>query len=67
MTGRTVSRADAKVIAETAADLADKVLHWKDRALRAEEAERKFASEIYARTAVTPTAGIPDTTQDGRA
>ena len=42
-----VSRADAKVIAETCADLADKVLYWKARALAAEEAERKFASEIY--------------------
>ncbi|ANC87297.1 hypothetical protein [Sphingomonas sp. NIC1] len=45
-----IPRADAKLIAETCADLADKVLYWKDRALRAEEAERKFASEIYATT-----------------
>ena len=56
MRDRTVSRADAKMIAETAADLADKVLHWKARALAAEDALSKFASEIYAdhRVAATP-------------
>jgi len=47
MRDRTVSRADAKVIAETAADLADKVLTWKQRALAAEDALSKFAGEIY--------------------
>lgn len=47
MGDRMVSRADAKMIAETCGDLADKVLHWKERALAAEEGLRKFASEIY--------------------
>jgi len=50
MSGKTpVSRKDAQVIAETCADLADKVLYWKARALAAEEGERKFAGEIYAK------------------
>jgi len=44
----TISKADAKVIAETACDLADKVLYWKSRALSAEEALSKFAGEIYS-------------------
>ena len=43
MTKPPVSRADAKVVAETCADLADKVLYWKERGLSAEKALREFA------------------------
>lgn len=38
-----ISRGDAKIIAETACDLADKTLYWKGRALSAEQALRDFA------------------------
>lgn len=48
---RKFSKSDAKLIAETASDLADKALIWKARAIAAEEALRKFASEIYGRSA----------------
>lgn len=36
------------MIAQTCVDLANKVLSWKARALAAEEALSKFASEIYS-------------------
>lgn len=48
MVERTVKRADAKLIADLACDLADKATDWKERALAAEEALKKFAGEIYA-------------------
>lgn len=46
---RNWTRADAKLIAEAASTCADRALFWKERALAAEEALRKFAGEIYAR------------------
>jgi hypothetical protein len=49
MKERIITRSDAKIIAETACDLADKALHWKARALAAEEALSKFAGEVYGR------------------
>jgi hypothetical protein len=38
MSERTVSRADARIIAEAAVDLADRAQIWKSRALKAEAA-----------------------------
>ena len=51
------TKADAKIIAETACDLADKALHWKARALAAEEALSKFAGEIYGNSRQSLTKG----------
>lgn len=48
MSEKLVKRSDAKLIAEAAADCADKALCWKQRCLAAEEALSKLAGEIYA-------------------
>lgn len=49
-----VSRTDARLIAEAAADCAEKASGWKVRALAAEEALRKMASEVYTPTPRPP-------------
>lgn len=38
---------DARILGEVIVLFSDKVHYWKDRALRAETAERMFATEIY--------------------
>lgn len=43
------AQADAHDLALAISELADKVLYWKDRALRAETAERMFATEVYTK------------------
>lgn len=47
MRERMIRRADAKLVAEAACDLAEKATNWKARALAAEEGLSKFAAEIY--------------------
>lgn len=45
---RNWTQEDAKILGEVICLFADKIHYWKDRALRAETAERMFATEIYA-------------------
>ena len=46
MADRTVSRSDARTIAEAASDCADKALAWKQRALRAESLLARFCEWV---------------------
>jgi len=46
MDERTISRSDARLIAEAASDCADSALAWKDRALRAEGLLARFCQWV---------------------
>jgi hypothetical protein len=54
MSERTVSRADARIIAEAAVDLADKALLWKERARKAEAEVVDLTAQLRVAALTTP-------------